>query len=53
MPGTARLAGALRAFRGALVVVSHDDRFLADVGVDRRVALHGGAVVEAPGGATP
>ncbi|MGD9989440.1 ABC-F family ATP-binding cassette domain-containing protein [Pseudonocardia sp.] len=47
MVSTARLAGALRAFRGALVVVSHDERFLADAGVGRRVALAAGALTDA------
>ncbi|MGI5126812.1 ABC-F family ATP-binding cassette domain-containing protein [Pseudonocardia sp. CA-107938] len=36
---TAQLVQALAAFRGALVVVSHDERFLADVGVDRELHL--------------
>ena len=46
MVSTARLASALRAYRGALVVVSHDERFLADVGVERRVSLAAGALTE-------
>ena len=33
------LVSALTAYRGALVVVSHDHAFLADVGVDRVVEL--------------
>ncbi len=33
------LVSALSAYRGALVVVSHDARFLEDIGVDRRVVL--------------
>ncbi|WP_299051907.1 ABC-F family ATP-binding cassette domain-containing protein [uncultured Nocardioides sp.] len=35
------LVAALSSYRGALVVVSHDERFLADVGVDRRLELGG------------
>ncbi len=31
------LTEALDAYEGALLVVSHDDRFLADIGLDRRV----------------
>jgi ATPase subunit of ABC transporter with duplicated ATPase domains len=34
-----QLTGALNAYRGAFVVVSHDDRFLADIGVTRRLEL--------------
>lgn len=33
------LVSALSSYRGALVVVSHDDEFLAAVGVDRRLTL--------------
>jgi ATPase subunit of ABC transporter with duplicated ATPase domains len=33
------LVSALTAYRGALLVVSHDARFLEDVGVDRTLAL--------------
>ncbi len=36
---TAHLVAALEAYRGALVVVSHDERFLADLRLDRRVEL--------------
>lgn len=35
------LVDALTAYRGALLVVSHDRRFLADVGVDYEVVLTG------------
>ncbi len=33
------LVSALTAYKGALVVVSHDEAFLAEVGVDRRLEL--------------
>ena len=33
------LEAVLRAYRGALVVVSHDETFLERVGVERRLAL--------------
>ncbi len=37
-----QLEGALAAYRGALVVVSHDERFLAAIGVTRRLRLAAG-----------
>ncbi|WP_425490134.1 ATP-binding cassette domain-containing protein [Nocardioides ginsengisegetis] len=40
------LASALASYRGALVVASHDEAFLEDVGIDRVVAL-GQPVAEA------
>ncbi|MFC7572449.1 AAA family ATPase [Klenkia terrae] len=43
------LVQALAAYRGALLVVSHDERFLADLGLDRRLVLTGGALSPAPG----
>ncbi len=42
------LADTLRAFAGALVVVSHDERFLADIGVTRRLSVTADAVTDAP-----
>jgi len=33
------LTGALRAFRGALLVVSHDATFLDDIGIEREITL--------------
>ncbi|OBB24059.1 ABC-F family ATP-binding cassette domain-containing protein [Mycolicibacterium elephantis] len=38
----AQLSSALNAYRGAFVVVSHDDRFLAEIGVQRWLRLSGG-----------
>ena len=37
-----QLTSALNAYRGAFVVVSHDDRFLAEIGVTRRLTLADG-----------
>jgi ATPase subunit of ABC transporter with duplicated ATPase domains len=34
-----QLVAALRAYRGALIVVSHDERFLGELGLTRRLAL--------------
>ncbi|MEU4832586.1 ABC-F family ATP-binding cassette domain-containing protein [Streptosporangium sp. NPDC023615] len=42
----AQLEGALRSYRGAFVVVSHDERFLAGIGVDRRLRLSGGRLLD-------
>ncbi|GGT22157.1 MULTISPECIES: ABC-F family ATP-binding cassette domain-containing protein [Streptomyces] len=42
-----RLESALDSYRGAFVVVSHDERFLAEIGVDRRLRLAGGRLEEA------
>jgi len=39
LAGLAHLTQALRAYSGALVVVSHDERFLEEVMVDRSVEL--------------
>ncbi len=39
LASTAHLVAALEAYQGALVVVSHDERFLAELRLDRRVAL--------------
>jgi ATPase subunit of ABC transporter with duplicated ATPase domains len=41
-----QLESALFAFRGALVVVSHDERFLEAVGVTRRLRLAAGRLVD-------
>jgi len=39
---TGQLESALAAFRGAFVVVSHDERFLDAIGVDRWLRLENG-----------
>jgi ATPase subunit of ABC transporter with duplicated ATPase domains len=44
-----QLTGALRAYRGAFVVVSHDDRFLTDIGVTRWLRLADGELTETGG----
>jgi ATPase subunit of ABC transporter with duplicated ATPase domains len=41
-----QLESALAAYEGAFVVVSHDERFLAGIGVDRWVRLADGTLVE-------
>lgn len=41
-----QLESALAAYQGAFVVVSHDERFLAEIKVDRRVRLADGVLVE-------
>ncbi|WP_326635642.1 ATP-binding cassette domain-containing protein [Streptosporangium sp. NBC_01755] len=42
----AQLEGALRSYEGAFVVVSHDERFLAEIGVNRRLHLSEGRLLE-------
>jgi ATPase subunit of ABC transporter with duplicated ATPase domains len=41
-----QLEGALNSYRGAFVVVSHDERFLREIGVDRWLRLSDGALTE-------
>jgi ATPase subunit of ABC transporter with duplicated ATPase domains len=41
-----QLTSALNAYQGAFVVVSHDERFLADIGVTRRLTLAEGVLTE-------
>jgi ATPase subunit of ABC transporter with duplicated ATPase domains len=40
-----QLESALNAYEGAFVVVSHDQRFLADIGVERELRLEGGRLL--------
>ncbi|MGW2199706.1 ATP-binding cassette domain-containing protein, partial [Streptosporangium sp. NPDC001682] len=42
----AQLEGALRSYEGAFVVVSHDERFLAEIGVNRWLRLSEGRLLE-------
>ncbi|MGW1467152.1 ABC-F family ATP-binding cassette domain-containing protein [Streptomyces sp. NPDC002308] len=42
-----QLESALNAYQGAFVVVSHDERFLAEIGVNRRLRLTDGRLTEA------
>ncbi|MFF0869705.1 ABC-F family ATP-binding cassette domain-containing protein [Nonomuraea sp. NPDC003560] len=44
-----QLESALGAYEGAFVVVSHDERFLAEIRVDRRLELSGGRLLEGGG----
>ncbi|GAA0470901.1 ABC transporter ATP-binding protein [Paractinoplanes deccanensis] len=41
-----QLESALTSYQGAFVVVSHDDRFLAEIGINRRLRLAGGRLTE-------
>jgi ATPase subunit of ABC transporter with duplicated ATPase domains len=41
-----QLESALNAYQGAFVVVSHDERFLAEIKVDRRLRLSDGKLLE-------
>ncbi|GAA0925254.1 ABC-F family ATP-binding cassette domain-containing protein [Nonomuraea longicatena] len=44
--GIAQLESALGAYKGAFVVVSHDERFLDTIGVNRRLRLSDGVLTE-------
>ncbi|MEU0462893.1 ABC-F family ATP-binding cassette domain-containing protein [Amycolatopsis sp. NPDC006131] len=41
-----QLESALNAYRGAFVVVSHDERFLSEIRIDRRLRLADGRLTE-------
>jgi ATPase subunit of ABC transporter with duplicated ATPase domains len=45
LSSVAQLESALNAYRGAFVVVSHDESFLANIGVQRRLLLADGALL--------
>jgi ATPase subunit of ABC transporter with duplicated ATPase domains len=44
-----QLESALAAYEGAFVVVSHDERFLVEIGVERWLELSGGRLLETGG----
>ena len=46
LPSLAHLTQALASFEGALIVVSHDERFLDDIGVTRRLELTPDGLIE-------
>ncbi|MHA4773869.1 ABC-F family ATP-binding cassette domain-containing protein [Streptomyces sp. MSC1_001] len=46
LASVARLESALDSYQGAFVVVSHDERFLAGIGVNRWLRLADGTLVE-------
>lgn len=53
LDSVAQLVAALRAYRGALVVVSHDEAFLAELGISRGWTVTAGRLTEddrGPGG---
>ncbi|KUJ35862.1 ABC transporter [Streptomyces sp. NRRL F-5122] len=41
-----QLESALNSYRGAFMVVSHDERFLAEIGISRWLRLAGGALTQ-------
>ncbi|MFF7768941.1 ribosomal protection-like ABC-F family protein [Streptomyces massasporeus] len=41
-----QLGGALNSYQGAFIVISHDERFLAEIGVNRRLRLADGTLTE-------
>ncbi|MFI0269556.1 ABC-F family ATP-binding cassette domain-containing protein [Streptomyces luteogriseus] len=42
----AQLESALNSYQGAFLVISHDERFLAEIGVNRRLRLADGTLTE-------
>jgi ATPase subunit of ABC transporter with duplicated ATPase domains len=51
LPALEVLEGALRDYPGAIVAVSHDRAFLDGIGIERRLEVRGGRLVEAPSSA--
>ncbi|MGX2995314.1 ABC-F family ATP-binding cassette domain-containing protein [Streptomyces sp. JNUCC 64] len=49
LSGTEQLEGALASYQGAFVVISHDERFLDRIGVDRWLRLSDGELTETGG----
>ncbi|AKK29278.1 ABC-F family ATP-binding cassette domain-containing protein [Mycobacterium sp. EPa45] len=49
LASVAQLVDALRAYRGALIVVSHDDEFLARLDLDRTLSMRQPGVLDAAG----
>ncbi|MFI8235358.1 ribosomal protection-like ABC-F family protein [Streptomyces sp. NPDC085900] len=49
LAGVGQLESALNSYQGAFVVVSHDERFLAEIGVNRRLRLADGTLGEVGG----
>ncbi|MCC8246862.1 ABC-F family ATP-binding cassette domain-containing protein [Saccharothrix luteola] len=45
---TGQLERALDAYQGAFVVVSHDERFLAEIGIGRRLRIADGRLLDEP-----
>ncbi len=50
LAGVAQLVSALSGYRGALIVVSHDEHFLAELHIDRRWRLADGGLTDGPAG---
>jgi ATPase subunit of ABC transporter with duplicated ATPase domains len=48
LPSLGHLTQALTGYRGALVVVSHDERFLAELGLTRVLRCTGTEVEDLP-----
>ncbi|TDQ01561.1 ABC-F family ATP-binding cassette domain-containing protein [Labedaea rhizosphaerae] len=46
LASVAQLTAALNAYKGAFIAVSHDDRFLKDIGVTRHLELADGVLTE-------
>jgi ATPase subunit of ABC transporter with duplicated ATPase domains len=46
LDSVAQLVAALRAYRGALIVVSHDETFLADLGITRNWTMADGTLTD-------